>query len=300
MGLLKGILHHYFFPHESNNYRAKSLHPSSLIFYIIALLLFQVGVSQLGHYQRNILGFATNISTQKIIELVNQKRIENNLPPLTENSELASAATNKASDMFSYNYWAHVSPTGTTPWAFITSAGYEYVYAGENLAKDFYEPADVVQAWMNSPTHRANILKPEYKDIGIAVVNGKLDGQETTLIVEEFGSTNAKVKVANVIPTISSEDRENPRVLQQPVQSGETIQNLNLQHTSVLGSIFQGMNTKTVSLVLAEFLLLVLFVDSTYMWKHRTDRLVSHSLAHFIFLAAMIGAMSVAGIGVIL
>ncbi|MBI2617189.1 hypothetical protein HYW55_03595 [Candidatus Gottesmanbacteria bacterium] len=297
MGSIRGIFHHYFYPHESNNFRAKTLHASSILFYIVLLFAFQIGATFLYHYQRNVLGFATDISSQKIIELVNQKRQESNLPPLSESLELSSAATNKASDMFSYNYWAHISPSGQTPWVFITSTGYKYIYAGENLAKDFDYSQDVVDAWMKSPTHRANLLKPEYKEIGVAVVNGRLNGQDTTLVVQEFGARLAKETASQDKPTTTSE-KEIIEISQLPSIEGELDDREEISPISQ--SLIFGINAKTTSLVLSEFLLVVLFVDSIYMWRHRTQRLVSHSLAHFIFLAAIIGAMSAAGIGVIL
>ncbi len=94
----------------------------------------------------------------------------------------------KATDMFARNYWAHYGPDGTTPWSFITNSGYEYEYAGENLAKNFMFSDGVVQAWMESPTHRENILRNEYTEIGYAIQNGVLNGEETTLVVQMFGT----------------------------------------------------------------------------------------------------------------
>src|SRR3972149_542290 len=164
---IKKAIYHYFVPHESNNYRARTIHHSSLIFYILLLLLFQSSFPIIRKINPNILGYATNINVERIIEIVNIKRKEVNIGPLIVSAELSEAATKKASDMFSQNYWAHVSPTGITPWVFITQSGYDYVYAGENLAKSFNTSEEVVEAWMNSQTHRANILKPEYTDIGI-------------------------------------------------------------------------------------------------------------------------------------
>src|SRR3989338_7182361 len=108
------------------------------------------------------------------------------------NPELSLAAEKKAEDMFARNYWAHNGPNGSTPWDFIKGAGYTYIYAGENLAKDFQNSNDVVQAWMKSPSHRENILRKEYQDIGFAVVNGVLNGEETTLVIQMFGVSSSK------------------------------------------------------------------------------------------------------------
>ena len=91
--------------------------------------------------------------------------------------------------MFAKNYWAHVSPDGTTPWVFIKSAGYSYVYAGENLARGYNTSQDVVTAWMASPEHKQNMLSSNYQNVGFAIVTGNLTGEDTVLVVEMFGST---------------------------------------------------------------------------------------------------------------
>lgn len=261
---------------------------------MILLLLFQSSVNIVRYFRPNVLGYATDITVEKVVELINKKRVEANLPVLTLSAELSTAATAKATDMFAKNYWAHVSPTGSTPWVFITSAGYSYVYAGENLARNFNTSDEVVEAWMNSQTHRANILKSDYRDIGLAVLNGKLNGEETTLVVQEFG-TRAQPEVAKINPS--------PLPL-QPVAENNQSTNAQAANPSQLGVkntfLASPAIAKTFSLFLAEFLLVVLFIDSIYLWRSKTERLSSHSLAHIIFLAALIGAMGATGIGVIL
>ncbi len=146
-----------------------------------------------------VLGVAT-FSAQQIIDLTNAKRVQNGLGPLTYNGQLAAAAAAKAQDMFSVNYWAHNSPLGRTPWSFITGAGYRYIYAGENLARDFNDAGSVVDAWMNSPSHRENILDANFKEIGVAVASGKLTGVDGILVVQMFGTPVAAVPVA---PTLA-------------------------------------------------------------------------------------------------
>ena len=283
---LKKIVRHYFIPHESNNYKARSLHPTSLIFYIILLFVFQMIISFAKRIEPNILGYATDITVEKILFLVNQERAKANLNPLIVSPELSNAATQKATDMFGNNYWAHVSPTGVTPWQFITSSGYNYLYAGENLAKDFVTSEEVVQAWMKSSTHKANILKPEYTNIGLAIMNGRLQGNETTLVIQEFGS-----KVDNTLAAKST----------IPVVRSETVSELPpVEVAGQKSSLSPIKISKTFSLFIAEFLLVVLLIDGIYMWRAQTMRLSSHTLAHIIFLFSLIGAMGATGIGVIL
>ena len=293
---LKNKIHHYFLPHESNNYKARTLHVTVFIYYIALLLLFQTSAGIIRHAVPNILGYATSITVEQTLALVNKKRAETGLSPLQLSFELSTAATQKAADMFTKDYWAHVSPTGATPWQFINGAGYQYTYAGENLAKSFDTSEDVVEAWMNSPSHRANLLKPEYTDIGLAVMNGKLRGEETTLVVQEFGA-----KIASSQPAQSKE----PSVKSAPVVPDSHPANLQAvkSESTLPATSFPRFNfhlSKTLSLILAEFLLIVLFLDSIYIWKHKIFRISSHSLAHIIFLTALIGAMTATGVGVIL
>src|SRR4030065_255642 len=121
---------------------------------------------------KNILGYATDINMPALYQLVNEQRQNNNLPPLTYNEKLAQAAYGKAQDMFTKNYWAHYAPDGATPWNFILASGYQYEYAGENLAKNFLFSQNVLDAWMASPSHRENILRKDYNEVGFAIVNG--------------------------------------------------------------------------------------------------------------------------------
>jgi hypothetical protein len=94
----------------------------------------------------------------------------------------------KANDMAEKGYFAHTSPEGKTPWYWFKQAGYDYSYAGENLAVNFFESKDVAEAWMNSPTHRANIVKKDYTEIGIAVATGMYEGRQSVFVAQLFGT----------------------------------------------------------------------------------------------------------------
>jgi uncharacterized protein YkwD len=101
---------------------------------------------------------------------------------------LSTAAQKKADDMMAKHYFSHVSPSGIAPWHRFAESGYAYIYAGENLAMDFYTPANLEDAWMASPTHRANILNGKYKDIGFGIVQGTYQGKPAIFVVEFFGT----------------------------------------------------------------------------------------------------------------
>ncbi len=130
------------------------------------------------------------VSASALISLANSSRAQSGLGALSENSKLTSAAYSKANDMFQNQYFAHTSPQGKTPWTFIAGAGYDYVYAGENLAIGYTDASELHTAWMNSPSHRDNILNPNFREIGMASVDGVFEGADTTIVVQMFGSTN--------------------------------------------------------------------------------------------------------------
>ncbi len=131
---------------------------------------------------------ASDITSQKVIDLANADRKGGSLEKLTENDKLTEAAAAKAEDMITDDYFSHTAPDGTTPWRWIEKAGYDYNYAGENLAMDFVSADKMNRAWLASPTHRANILNEKYKDIGVAVREGIINGRGTIAVVQMFGS----------------------------------------------------------------------------------------------------------------
>ena len=104
---------------------------------------------------------------QQVIDLVNNIRVQNGLKKLTSNWELSRIARYKSQDMHDRNYFSHTSPTYGSPFDMIKSFGLSYRTAGENIAKGQRTPQEVVNAWMNSSGHRANILNASYTQIGV-------------------------------------------------------------------------------------------------------------------------------------
>ncbi len=138
----------------------------------------------------NILGVQAELTQKTLLDATNYERGGKGAKPLQLNAQLSQAAQAKADDMFTQQYWAHIAPNGTTPWHWFEQAGYRYVEAGENLAKNFSTSEGVVSAWMASPTHRANVVKQDYQDVGFAVKTGELDGKTTTLVVALYGAAD--------------------------------------------------------------------------------------------------------------
>ena len=143
------------------------------------------------------------VVTSRLVSLTNDDRSSSGLGTLTVNPTLVAAAQAKANDMAEKGYFAHVSPDGRNSWTWFKDAGYSFSYAGENLAVDFTDSGDVNQAWLNSPTHRANIMNGHFTEIGIATAVGEYEGHKTTFVVQMFGTPAATAARAKVI-TVSS------------------------------------------------------------------------------------------------
>ncbi len=124
----------------------------------------------------------------ELINMTNNYRKELGLSELIPNPRLTQAAVNKAQDLLTKQYFAHNSPEGKKFSEWIKEVSYKYFYVGENLAIDFNNNQEIFQAWLDSPSHRENIIKPQYQEIGIAVLEGKYKNRETTMVVQLFGS----------------------------------------------------------------------------------------------------------------
>lgn len=109
---------------------------------------------------------------QEVIRLVNVERAKAGLKALTEDWELSRVARYKSQDMHDLRYFSHTSPTYGSPFDMMKAFGIRYRTAGENIAMGYRTPAAVVQGWMNSPGHRANILNASYTKIGVGYVAG--------------------------------------------------------------------------------------------------------------------------------
>jgi hypothetical protein len=123
-----------------------------------------------------------------LTELTNTERKLQSLGTLTVNPALTAAAEKKAMDMATKGYFAHTSPEGRTPWYWLEVAGYRYKYAGENLAVNFNNSEDVVQGWMGSPSHQANIVKGNYTEIGTGIATGIYEGREAIFVAQVYGA----------------------------------------------------------------------------------------------------------------
>lgn len=140
-----------------------------------------------GPLRKDVDDEGSQLSVKGAILETNRHRREAGLPELTENTILNIAAQKKVDDMFSRQYFEHDAPTGEGAGDLVSETGYEFIIVGENLALGNYKDDTVlVQAWMDSPGHRENILKSAYTEIGIAVARGSFEGRDTWLAVQHF------------------------------------------------------------------------------------------------------------------
>lgn len=210
----------FVYPHEHNNHHPHAIRHSALAAYTVLLLAFNVGYNVFIAHTPQVLGFATSISQQEVIRLTNVERQKAGVPMVAENAQLNAAAMAKAQNMFKEDYWAHYSPSGISPWHWFDQAGYSYSIAGENLARDFDTSQGVINGWLNSPSHRENMLTANYQHIGIAVLNGVLNGSETTLVVQHFGTP---VLAASNSPSPATQGSTNTPPPPAPTQTPSVI-----------------------------------------------------------------------------
>ena len=294
-----------FYPHSKNNYKAGILQPQGLCVLIALFLLTQSFFRLSLGLSPGVLGFASDISPEEIVEWTNRKRTESGLNSVNLNEKLSEAARQKAADMFALNYWSHVSPRGVNPWSFIMNAGYSYLYAGENLARDFSNAQGVVEAWMNSPSHKDNILNKKYKNIGVAVVDGILQGQETTLVVQMFASPQeGPAAISKEAKTQSIFDLEKKEVLPEEAtaeaiiettperEAREAAPGFVLTESKIEKKVIPLLSSftlnKSLGLAFAGFLFVVLAIDGLVIYIKKKARISGHNFIHGTFVIILI------------
>lgn len=211
----------YFVPHENNEHNPHLFRDASLsVLFSIVIVTFIVAVS--GRIVLTGSDLTALVLPRVLVDYTNEERIASNYSGLTINPLLEQAAQLKANDMAEKGYFAHRSPEGLTPWHWFREVGYDFSYAGENLAVNFVDSIDVSQAWMNSPGHRANILNKNFSEIGIATAEGMYQGQKTTFIVQLFGTPAEKSIAETQVANINSIDVEEKPVVASNVATGST------------------------------------------------------------------------------
>lgn len=231
-------------PHKGNNYKPHLLHHESLMAVFMTIIVLEFAFLAQVFIVFDKTKFLASVLPGVLTTLTNEERIDNDVPTLKENPLLVKAAIAKAEDMAKNGYFAHTSPDGKTPWYWLKEVGYSYKSAGENLAVNFFDSEDVTRAWMNSPTHKANIVKKEYTEIGIGVANGVYQGRNTVFVAQFFGTPLAIASTPTT--TTSTENRPaptpktEPKVIEEepeapPVVDTEVVVNNESEEILVLG-----------------------------------------------------------------
>lgn len=188
MARTRRTLKDYIVSHKGNNYMPLMFTAGGVAAVVVGLLLVQAAYVLQTTLVFSQTNFLASVLPGVLATLANEDRAKNGAGALVYDPLLAEAAQLKAEDMAAKGYFAHVDPSGHAPWYWLDTVGYQYSYAGENLAVDFLDSEDVEEAWMNSPTHRANIVKPQYSHIGIGTAEGVYEGQKTTFVVQFFAT----------------------------------------------------------------------------------------------------------------
>lgn len=187
--VLRGFFH-IFVPHLGNEFHPHLIRPAGLV--IVGLLVGVLYTSATSANAQTPDGKSTStnsaIEKDTLLESSNTVRANESIAPLKLNTKLSLAASLKAKDMLVQDYWDHTAPDGTTPWYWYREVNYRYDFAGENLAKGFYNSEAVVTGWMESKEHRDNALNPSYEDVGFGIASGQLNGEATTVVVAMYGS----------------------------------------------------------------------------------------------------------------
>ncbi|MES2135352.1 MAG: CAP domain-containing protein [Patescibacteria group bacterium] len=178
----------YFIPTPGNRYHPHFFRKETAMAIVAVLVFLQIGYFVHTTLVFNKTGFLAAVLPGVLTALTNNDRATNGVGALVEEPLLTVAAQKKATDMAEKGYFSHVTPDGKTPWYWLDLVGYKYTYAGENLAVNFTDSKDVEDAWMKSPTHRANIVKSEFTRIGIGTAQGVYEGKDVTFVVQFFAT----------------------------------------------------------------------------------------------------------------
>lgn len=209
-----------------------------------------------------------------LANLTNQEREVQDLPTLKVNPILNKAAEMKAQDMASRGYFAHTSPEGLTPWYWLKLVGYRYQYAGENLAINFTDSKDVTNAWMASPTHKANIIKRNYTEVGTGIARGMYEGHETVFVAQVYANPFPTVNVIKQKENKIPEEIVPERLANISDTGDESVLGAEVEDTKQNTSFWQTILASprnTTNVILYCMFGFILFVLILYIFMKRTN-----------------------------
>ncbi|HRH23571.1 MAG TPA: CAP domain-containing protein [Candidatus Magasanikbacteria bacterium] len=193
-------LKHFFIPHEGNNYHPHALHHARIFFYGffgVVVKMIVVLTALLLPAQAYVVPEVLVAQDERVIDLTNEIRAREGIPLLEYSERLAQSSLHKALDMTEQQYFEHVSPQGKRLRDFLKDVGYAYSIAGENLAVGFSSPESMVEAWVESPTHYANLIDPDFNDIGIGSSVGMYGNNIAVYVAQHFGHPSGQLAFAS-------------------------------------------------------------------------------------------------------
>lgn len=228
--MFKKKLKDFFIPNNENNFAPHSMQKLAMVGMLFLIVLSFTATNALSLLWISSEWMVGTVLPAVIVDLTNEERSSDALGTLRRNTTLDQAAKLKAEDMAQNEYFAHYSPTGVSPWHWFGKVAYNFVHAGENLAIHFTDSGEVVEAWMESPSHRANIMNGNYTEIGVGTAEGTYQGYQTVYIVQLFGTPSAPT-VAQ-IPSVQGETialaqgstTQDEEVLSESVSISETVE----------------------------------------------------------------------------
>lgn len=299
-----------FVPFEENNFRPKFLESKFLLYCVLCLFILRIFTSVISvNFSKNI--FFADVTKNALVNYVNQSRQAEGLQPLIRSEKLDQAAMLKAQDMIDNDYFSHQSPQGVTPWYWFLKTGYNYKFAGENLAIGFLNSNEVFDAWFNSPSHKENMLNPNYKEIGTAILDKNFGEGKTTLVVQFFGSPLVLSKKtqpivqqpvvqqivndstdSQLIPENLPEDQENKEVLSQtseyPVLKAVSGDNSNTLYLKFLNFIFYRYDEilKAITYAMMTLVAIALLLNIVIYFNIQHTDLILRSIIIIVLLAS--------------
>lgn len=216
----EGSLSNLFIPSKDNNYQPRILRPKRVFFWLGSSLIIEAIIIIFVLLFPLIVWLTPDLMREesaKIIDLTNQLRVRQGVSNLKTSELLAQAAYQKAEDMLYQQYFSHVGPNQKKAGDWASQNGYQYLVIGENLAMGFAGSEEVVNAWVKSPTHYANLIDPLYQEIGVGMVSGPFQDQDTTLVAQFFARPT---KFQSELPSeevIIEELEETIELLEEPL-----------------------------------------------------------------------------------
>src|SRR3989344_720722 len=309
----------FFIASETNNYSPPALSYKAFLIYGLLMILLRLFLGTLPAH-------SAAVESQTLMDMINSERSSRNLTVLAQNSSLRTAAGQKSQDMIDRDYFAHVDPDGNYVWPKIIAAGYgQYKILGENLAVDFVTSEGMIKAWLDSPTHRANLLHSDFLEQGLIALYGDFQGRYTNLTTSLFGARASGVQTPpappppapspNPIPTPKPAPsapkpapppaakptlpQPTPAVTPTPVEKQDSTSTpLATADLSALSGSFTlpeiALNTKAINIsrvlfsILGFIILSVLAVDSVIILQHEAVVIRSHSSSHLFNLMLIV------------